>query len=115
MTTPTIDTLAHRAARFSRRRSLLTLGGAVIAATTATVEPGFAKKNKKNGRKGNGGDCKKREQQRCSSDATACKATVQLLCNVDNPDVELCLLLQTCCEECSAGGFLTCAVPAPQA
>jgi hypothetical protein len=122
MTTPTIDALAHRAARLSRRRSLLTLGGAVLAATTATaIDPVSArkhnnnrnkKKNGKNGGKGNGGDCQKKERQRCSNDATACKASVQPLCNADN--VEQCLQIQTCCEECSAAGFLTCLLATQQ-
>jgi hypothetical protein len=122
MTTPAIDALARQAARLSRRRSLLTLGGAVLAATTATaVEPVSArkhknkrnnKKNGKNGGKGNGGDCQKKEQQRCSNDAAACKAAVQPLCNADN--IEECLAIQTCCEECSAGGFLTCLLATQQ-
>ena len=119
MTTPTIDALAHHAARLSRRRSLLSFGGAVLAATTAAaVEPGLArkrrnnnrKKNKKNGGKGNVGECQKQEEERCSNDAAACKATVQPLCNADN--VADCIAIQTCCEECSAGGYLTCILAA---
>jgi hypothetical protein len=119
MTTPTIDALALHAARLSRRRSLLTLGGAAMAlATTAAVEPGYARNNNKNknnnkhkkkGRKGKGPkapDCQEQEQQRCANDAAACKATLQPLCNQDN--VAECLAIQTCCEQCSAGGFLTC-------
>lgn len=126
MTTPTIDTLAHHAARLSRRRTLLSLGGAVLAATTAVAaEPGYARKHKKNkhnrkrnqnngergnGGKGNGGVCLNKEQERCSNDAAACKASVQPLCNADN--VAECLAIQTCCEECSAGGFITCLLAA---
>ncbi len=116
MTTPAIDALAHRAARLSRRRSLLTLGGAVFAATAAAaVEPGSANKRKKNGRKGSGADCQTQEQQRCGNDATECKATVQILCTVEDVGVQQCLAIRECCEECSAGGFLTCFRAAQQA
>lgn len=119
MKTQPIDALALHAARLSRRRSLLTLGGALIAATTASVEPGSARnkhnsnrknnnKNKKNGQKGKGADCQEREQQRCSADAAACQATAQFLCDVENVEVAQCLAVRTCCEECSAGGLLTC-------
>jgi hypothetical protein len=118
MTTPTIDALAHHAARLSRRRTFLTLGGAVFAATpAANVEPVSAGKNKNNKKKnrgrGNGGDCKKREQQRCSADAAACKGTVQPLCN-DLSAAE-CIAIRACCDECSAEGFLTCFVTVSQA
>lgn len=118
MTTPTIDALALHAARLSRRRSLLTLGGAAMALTAAAaVEPGYArKKNKnknKNGRKGKGANCQKLEEERCANDTAACKATLQPLCNEDN--VAECLAIQACCEQCSAGGFLTCLLAAQQA
>ncbi|MFN8674878.1 MAG: hypothetical protein U0Z70_00745 [Thermomicrobiales bacterium] len=125
MTTPTIDALAHRTARLSRRRSLFTLGGAVLAAATVVAaEPGLARKrrnnNKKNknrkknrnGGKGNGGICQKQEQERCSNDAAACKSTLQPLCNADN--IAECTAIRTCCEECSAGGFLSCLAAAQQ-
>lgn len=88
--------------RLSRRRSLLLLGGAV--ATTLTVaEPVAARKNR---RQRKGADCQKRERQRCSNDAGACKASVLPLCSPLNPDG--CLTIQACCEACSADGFLTC-------
>lgn len=118
MTTQTIDALAHHAARLSPRRSFLTLGGAVlVAAAVAAVEPVSARKNKnnkkKNRGKGNAGDCGKREQQRCSADAEACKVTVQPLCN-DLSAAE-CIAIRACCDACSAEGFLTCLVAFNQA
>ncbi|MFN8662325.1 MAG: hypothetical protein U0075_10565 [Thermomicrobiales bacterium] len=113
MTTPTIDALALQTARLSRRRSLLTLGGTVIASVAATgVEPGLARKNRQKDRSGKGADCQKKEQQRCTNDVAACKATVQPLCNADN--AEECLAIQTCCEECAAAGFLACLLAAQQ-
>jgi hypothetical protein len=122
MSTLTIDALAYQAARMSRRRSLLTLGGALAAATTGlAVEPGLARKrnnrnknkNKgKNGKNGKGADCQKREKQRCNSDAAACKLTIEQFCNQDN--VDQCIALQSCCDECSAGGFLTCFIARQQ-
>jgi hypothetical protein len=102
MNTNAFDAITRRAAEgISRRRSLLTLGGAALAATIATPKLSEAKKKK-------GKDCKKKEKQRCSKDAAACKATIQPLCDPGDPAT--CLILQNCCEECSANGFLTCLI-----
>jgi hypothetical protein len=60
-------------------------------------------------KKKNGKDCKKKERQRCSSDAAACKAFVPVACE-GSAD---CIIAATlCCEECSADGFLTCLLAA---
>lgn len=82
----------------SRRRSLLTLGGAAVAATIARPSASDAKKK--------GNKCKKKEQQRCKNDAAACKTTVLALC--DPPGTPECIVLQNCCDSCSASGFITC-------
>jgi hypothetical protein len=87
----------------SRRSSLLSLGGAALAATMAAPVVGEAKKKKKSGNKG-----KDKEKKRCSKDAAACKNTVQPLC--DPADPAACLIIQNCCEECSANGFLECLI-----
>jgi hypothetical protein len=87
----------------SRRSSLRTLGGAALAATMASPDVGAAKKKKKNGDKG-----KDKEKKRCSKDAAACKDTIQPLC--DPADPATCLIIQNCCEECSANGFLECLI-----
>jgi hypothetical protein len=101
MNTQSFDAVARRAAvGMSRRSSLVTLGGAAAGALIAGPSASEAKKKK-------GKDCKKKEKQRCSSDAAACKTTVQVaLC----PDAEpaTCVAAQTCCDQCSANGFLTC-------
>jgi hypothetical protein len=90
------------AAAVSRRTSLLTLGGAALAASIATPDVSEAKKGK---------DCKKKEKQRCSKDAAACKTTVIDVCE----DEAACLAALTpCCDECSANGFFTCFIAANQ-
>lgn len=90
-------------AAVTRRTSLLTLGGAGLAASLAMPQLGDAKKKK-------GKDCKKKEKQRCSSDAAACKQTVAIACQ----DPAGCFEESLCCEECSASGFLTCLIAASQ-
>jgi hypothetical protein len=62
---------------------------------------------KKKGKK-KGQDRKNKEKQRCSKDAAACKATVQTLCEPSDPAT--CLIIQNCCEECSANGFVECLI-----
>lgn len=104
MDSQAFETLTRRTAEgISRRSSLLTLGGAALAATMATPDVSQAKKKKKSGDKG-----KEKEKKRCNNDAAACKSTVQSLC--DPTDPATCLILQNCCEECSANGFLECLI-----
>jgi hypothetical protein len=91
------------AAGVSRRGSLLTLGGAALAAGVTNAGVSEAKKKK-------GKVCKKKEKQRCNNDAAACKTTLQPLCDPGDPAA--CLQAQACCEECSADGILTCLLAA---
>lgn len=105
MNSRAFETLTRLTAEgISRRSSLLTLGGAALAATMATPDVGQAKNKKKK----NGDKCKDKEKNRCNNDAEACKDTVQPLC--DPADPATCLILQNCCEECSANGFLECLI-----
>ena len=91
-------TVTHRPVEgISRRRSLLTLGGAAVGVTLARPAVSEAKKK---------GTCKKKEQQRCNIDAAACRVTVLAECLP--PDSAQCIALQDCCDTCSANGFMTC-------
>ncbi|MDQ2652254.1 MAG: hypothetical protein M3Z20_04330 [Chloroflexota bacterium] len=102
MNTQTFDAVTRRAAEgISRRRSLLTLGGAAAAATIARPSASEAKKKK-------GKNCKKKEKQRCNKDAAACKTTILVLC--DPADPATCTMLQNCCDGCSASTFITCLI-----
>jgi hypothetical protein len=97
-------TLTRRTVQgITRRSSLLTLGGAALAATIASPDVSAAKKKKKSGDRG-----KDKEKKRCNKDAEACKDTVQTLC--DPADPATCLIIQNCCEECSANGFVECLI-----
>lgn len=99
MTTHAIDALSRRAAEgVSRRRSLLTFGGAAIGATLAGSTASDARKK--------GKTCKKKERQRCANDTAACMATVENLCAAT--PLPNCLTLASCCETCSAEGFWDC-------
>jgi hypothetical protein len=105
MNSRAFETLTRRTAEgISRRSSLLTLGGAALAATMATPDVGQAKKNKKK----SGDKCKDKEKKRCNNDAADCKDTIQPLCDPADPGT--CLILQNCCDECSANGFLECLI-----
>jgi hypothetical protein len=104
MSTHAFDAVTRRAAAgISRRSSLLTLGGAALAATLAGPQLGVAKKKK-------GKDCKKKEKQRCTNDAAACRTTILINCE----DPAGCPEFLPCCDECSANGFLTCFILASQ-
>jgi hypothetical protein len=109
MNSRAFEALTRRTAGgISRRSSLLSLGGAALAATLVTGDVTAAKKKKKSGDK-----CKEKETKRCNKDAASCKDTVQPLC--DPADPATCLILQNCCEECSANGFLECLILASAA
>ena len=98
MITSAIDASARDAVeRASRRKSLLAMGLAVLAAKAATTGVTEAKKK--------GPDCKKKEKQRCSKDAAACRPQVAAICELEPAQ---CLAAQNCCDECSANGVLTC-------
>jgi hypothetical protein len=106
MSTHAFDTITQRAAvGLSRRSSLLTLGGAALAATIAAPDLSEAKKKK-------GPDCKKKEKQRCNSDAAACKSTINAICELEPAQ---CAAVLACCDTCSAAGFLTCFAAAIEA
>lgn len=105
MSTPAFDAVTRRAAGLSRRGSLLTLGGAALAAGLAVPRLGDAKKKKKKGK-----DCKKKEQQRCNNDISACETTVLINCQ----DPEGCPEALLCCQSCSASGFLSCLIASLQ-
>lgn len=83
----------------TRRRSALALGGGILAARG--VFPGVGAARKKKGK-----SCKKQETQRCNTDAAACKNTVALGCDPGDPTN--CAAEKTCCDSCSANGFITC-------
>jgi hypothetical protein len=89
----------NAASATSRRASLRSLGGAALAANAATRDVSGAKKK-------SGDKCKKKEKQRCSNDAAACKNTVALGC--DPMDPTNCAAEKECCDTCSANAFITC-------
>jgi hypothetical protein len=102
MSPSAVDVVAREAAeRASRRKSILAVGMAVLAAGAANAGVTEAKKKK-------GKDCKKKEKQRCANDAAACKPVVAAECGMADPAE--CLALQNCCDQCSANGFLTCLI-----
>jgi hypothetical protein len=106
MPLPILDIIMRRAARqVTRRTSLLTLGGAAIAATTI-AQPERASARKKKGK-----DCGKKERQRCANDIEACRLTVLLNCGQPGG----CSDAARCCEACTAAGFATCALAQPVA
>jgi hypothetical protein len=87
----------------SRRTSLLTIGGAALAATSAVAamaHPGVSAAKKKSSDK-----CKKNEQQRCANDAAACRSTQLAYCE---GNTDCAALLNPCCDACSVNGFFTC-------
>jgi hypothetical protein len=99
MITTSVDASAREAVdRATRRKSLLAMGMAVLAAGAANTGVTEAKKKK-------GKDCKKKEKQRCSKDAAACRPQVAAICQLEPAE---CLAAQNCCDECSANGVLTC-------
>ncbi len=105
MNTESFDTVTRLAAEgISRRRSLITLGSAAIVATVTRPSASEAKKK--------GPDCKKKEKQRCASDAAACRATLAPFCA---GDPTTCIILGACCDTCSSNGFLTCLIAATPA
>jgi hypothetical protein len=103
MSAEAFQTMTQRAAAaVSRRASLLSLGGAAVAATLAAPSVGEAKKK-------SGNKCKKKEKNRCNNDTDACEATLTTACMGDTDCITL---LTPCCETCSANGFLTCFIAA---
>ena len=98
MSSYSVDTVARRAATaISRRHSLLTLGGAVLAATVPKPSVSEAKKKSRK-------DCQKKEQQRCTKDFAACRNMLLAKCG----GTPACVTAQACCATCSATGYLSC-------
>jgi hypothetical protein len=103
MGTETFEALAQGVATVaSRRSSLLTLGGAALAA--AASQSGIGEAKKKSGNK-----CKKKEKNRCNNDAAACIATAQATGTCDATCIAQ---ITPCCETCSANDFLVCLLAA---
>jgi hypothetical protein len=101
MSTRAVDSIIrHATDGVSRRRSLLTLGGAALAAV-ATPAIGEAKKK--------GPDCKKKARQRCSNDTAACIAEAPVACD---GDADCIANVIGCCDTCAANAFLTCLIAA---
>jgi hypothetical protein len=104
MRTSAVDVVASETGEpASRRKSVLALGMAVLAAKA--VRPGVIQAKKK------GKNCAKKEQQRCSNDALACKSSLATTCQQVDP--ARCVALLGCCDQCSATGFLTCVAALP--
>jgi len=82
----------------SRRKSVLALGMALLAAGAASTGVTEAKKSK---------GCQAKQAERCSNDAAACRSQVAAFCS-GGGDQATCLAVQNCCDACSADGFLTC-------
>lgn len=96
------DAVTRRAAEgISRRHSLLALGGVAAGAVLARPVTGEAKKKKNK-------KCKKKEKRRCKADAAACKVSVQATCQP--PTAPECLVFLSCCDTCSADGFISCMI-----
>jgi hypothetical protein len=96
MNTQAFERLTRRAAAtVSRRASLLTLGGAAVAAAT----PGITKAGKKS--QSCGGKLKKR----CTQNKTQCIAPLTDICN---GSADCIATLSPCCDECFSGGFVAC-------
>jgi hypothetical protein len=96
MQTHHVQTAKQRIATMaSRRLSLVALGGAALAAATGEVA-------------GKGGQsCGKKKQKRCRKDAAGCRNNLLAACAGD-PDCAG--SLTSCCETCSANGFVSCLI-----
>ena len=96
--------LPQSADGITRRNSLRAIGSAALGAS-AVVTPARvgARKNRRR-RKQKGQSCADRERQRCAIDAAACRDTALRTCETA---IE-CGYALTCCEECTATGFLLC-------
>lgn len=110
MSTATFDAFTRRAADgVSRRASLMTLGGAVLAAVAANPTIAEAKKNKKTKKK-----AKMKAKQQCQQQVAECQTSIQTFCQqqFNNGSASGCeSLLQPCCQlmaNCNIGAGVTC-------
>lgn len=100
MTRHAFETITRYAAAVQDSGSSSGLGGTPLARTAASGVQAVRKAGK---------TCKKKAKQRCSVDATTCRALVPGGCNND-PD---CIAnVVACCDACPANGFLTCLLDA---
>jgi hypothetical protein len=99
MNTEAIESLTRRAAdAVSRRASLVTLGGAALAAAVAT-KPGVSEAKK------GGQSCGKKQKKKCKNVEATCNTNGIALCAGD----PTCLSqIQLCCQQCFSDGFLQC-------
>jgi hypothetical protein len=93
-----LESMTRRAtAAVTRRSSLLTLGGAALAATMARPDVGEAKKG--------GQSCGKKQKKKCQAVETQCNAFGTPLCNGN----ATCLAqVALCCQQCFADAFFAC-------
>jgi hypothetical protein len=110
----TVEVLSRRAAAsMSRRGSLLSLGGALVAAISAP-SLAQAKKNTKKGKK----KAKRKAAERienqanlvCQSQVAGCRAQILAVCNAPG---SVCAAVANCCSSlgtCNATEFFTCLV-----
>ena len=95
MTEQTFDAMTQRVAGISRRRSLLTLGGAGLATALAGRTLGVEAKSSK--------------KKQCKKQTKKCKKLVKNFCGVDQG----CLgALQPCCSPCKVNKAVKCVVNA---
>jgi hypothetical protein len=88
----------------TRRSSILALGGAALAAGMATQVGTEAKKKpvKK---------VKKKNAAKCAEEIAECKAIITAL-TASAPDPAIRAAALACCDNCFAGDFMTCLIPA---
>jgi hypothetical protein len=83
----------------SRRLSLLTVGGTVVAAAVLRPTTSDAKKK----------SCGKKQKKKCQQQRDLCTNQVALVCN---NDPECIAEITPCCDNCFSGDFLVCVVAA---
>lgn len=96
----TVEAVPPVADAFSRRRSLLALGGAGLLAAFAGLSSAEAGKKGKN---------KNKEKKRCKKEQKQCRSQVEDFCaqfDEQAPDCEADLL--PCCETCKVGDGVIC-------
>jgi hypothetical protein len=102
-----VDALAKRlAGSASRRNSLLTIGGAGLAAVSGFAMTGSARKKHKKGKNKN-----KDKDKKCRRQEGECNAFFAPLCADEDAPEDCVALMATCCEQlgqCQATAYLDC-------
>lgn len=102
-----VDIFARRLAEgTSRRGSLLTMGGAGLAALTSLSTTGSAKKKHKKDKNKN-----KKNDKQCQQQEAECNAFFAPLCLEVDPEENCVERLAQCCQRlrtCEVAAFLTC-------